>query len=290
MKIRLPLAAALLLALSACATPSATENRIQVVASTNVYGSIAAAIGGDLVAITSIIDNPSQDPHSFEASAQHQLAISRADVVMENGGGYDQFIQTLLEGSGTDAVVLTATTFGEISHEGGANEHVWYDLHTMGELALELAHVLGDLDPGNAGTFDANYESFAQELAGLESQLAAIQAGGAGVVVTELVPLFLLEDAGLENHTPPGFTEAIEEGSDVPPRALDDTLDLLADGDIVIVAYNEQTASRETERVKDAAEEAGIAVAHFTETLPEGTDYLTWMAGNIEVVLDAVNK
>ncbi|MET0843072.1 MAG: zinc ABC transporter substrate-binding protein, partial [Mycetocola sp.] len=94
------------LVLSGCSATASGERAeptgLSVVASTNVYGSIAEAIGGDSVTVTSIIDSAAQDPHSYEASAQDQLAISKADVVIENGGGYDPFIDTLVDASGSD--------------------------------------------------------------------------------------------------------------------------------------------------------------------------------------------
>ena len=99
------------LALAGCSTstPAAESTGISVVASTNVYGSIAESIGGDLVTVTSLITSAAQDPHSFEASAQDQLAISKADLVVENGGGYDPFIDTLLMASSSDAPVVNAS-------------------------------------------------------------------------------------------------------------------------------------------------------------------------------------
>src|SRR6478735_8419985 len=97
----LALGAAIALVTAGCAGSSAgsDDGTVRVVASTNVYGDIAATIGGDAVRVTSLMSDPAQDPHSFEASAQNQLAVSKAEVVIENGGGYDPFMQTLLKGS-----------------------------------------------------------------------------------------------------------------------------------------------------------------------------------------------
>ncbi len=97
--------------LAGCASPAPgagpdEDTRLSIVASTNVYGDIASAIGGDLVSVTSIITSAAQDPHSYEASAQDQLALSKADLVIENGGGYDPFIDQLLEASASTAVVI----------------------------------------------------------------------------------------------------------------------------------------------------------------------------------------
>ena len=318
-------AAAAGLALTGCAAPAdpaASTDGLSIVASTNVYGDIASSIAGDLATVTSIIDSPAQDPHSYEASAQDQLAIANADLVVENGGGYDPFIDLLVEGSGTDAVVVTAATLAGIDddhghgdeehsdeehsdeeaaeseaaeddghgHVEGVNEHVWYDLHIMEQVAEAIATELAELDADNAATYEENLADWTAELETLEGELeaAAEQLGGGTVASTEPVPYYLLAELGFDDETPEEFSEAIEEGADVPPLALQQTLDLIDSGEVVLLAYNDQTASPETERVREAAEQAGIPVVSFVETLPDGEDYVSWMRANIESVVGAL--
>jgi len=283
---RIALLAASVLLLAGCsAAPTPDDNTIAVVASTNVYGDIAQTIGGDLVTVTSLIDGANQDPHSFEASAQDQLAISKADIVIENGGGYDDFIDTLLNASKGDPVVLNASeSFGLAD---GANEHLWYNLDATAAFAATIADALAKADPANAETFDANEAEFAAGITQLADRAAAL-GSGQRVAVTEPVPVYLLETAGLVNATPEAFTEAIEEGGDVPPLALQQTLALFDDNSVVLLAYNDQTSSPETERVRDAAETAGIPVLNFTETLPEGETYASWMTANVDQIEAAI--
>jgi zinc/manganese transport system substrate-binding protein len=280
----LALAAAAALTLAGCsaATPATDDATLSIVASTNVYGSIAEAVGGDLVSVTSLISSSAQDPHSFEASAQDSLAISRADIVIENGGGYDPFVEQLL-GDSTARVIT-------VVEAEGINEHVWYDLNAMEAFAGDLAAVLGEVDATNAATYTANAETFAGEIEVLVERAHELASSleGQGVAVTEPVPLYLLEEVGLVNLTPEAFTEAIEEGADVSPTALQETLDVIASGDVVLMAYNSQTASAETERVREAAEAAGIPVVDFTETLPDGQDYLSWMTANLDAIRSAL--
>jgi zinc/manganese transport system substrate-binding protein len=312
-------ASVLIAGLAGCAaTPAADDGRPSIVASTNVYGDIARQIAGDVADVTSIITSAAQDPHSYEASAQDQLAIADADLVIHNGGGYDSFVDTLLDASGNpDVEVLDAVAISglapqddaeegdaehdeaeeEDGHDGhdhieGFNEHVWYSFEAMDALAHEIAARLGDLDAANAAGYDANYEQFATELGALEERAHELHETleGTGVAVTEPVPVYLLAELGLDDLTPEAFSEAIEEGSDVPPLALDDTLQLVADGAVALVAYNEQTAGPETERVRAAAEAAGIPVVSFTETLPDGADYLTWMTDNLDAVASALTN
>ncbi|NUS35300.1 MAG: zinc ABC transporter solute-binding protein [Pseudarthrobacter sp.] len=283
-------------------SPDAAQ-RVSVVASTNVYGDIARTIGGDKVEVTAIINKTSQDPHSYEATAQDRLAVSKARLVIENGGGYDDFLNTLVESSKLDAgAVLTAVEVSGLAHpeeasgqgtaatapaeehgHGDFNEHVWYSLPAMERVADSIAAKLGALDPGSKTVFTANADAFKSTLEGLHGQLDALKAVSADgpVAVTEPVPLYLLEDAGLVNATPGEYTAAIEEGADVPPAVLKQATDLVASRSVRLLAYNEQTEGPQTEALKKAAETAGVPVVDFNETLPEGKTYVQWMTDNV---------
>ena len=315
--------AALGLALAGCAarlTRRPRDGTLSVVASTNVYGDIASTIGGDLVEVTSIIDSPDKDPHEYEATARDQLAISEADLIIENGGGYDPFVDTLLDASGnTDAIVLNAVEIsGLVSGDGdhveddhaqeehaeedshaegeghdhieGFNEHVWYNFHAMEAVAAELAHELGELDPDNAATYEQNAASFTEQIEGLEAQAQELAEAhsGDGVAITEPVALYLLEEVGLQNLTPDAFSEAVEEDTDVPADALSETLALFSSKSVVLLAYNEQTTGPQTEAVLSAAEENGIPVMPVSEILPVGTSYAQWMQNNLDAIATAL--
>lgn len=326
----LPAAAALVL--SGCATgasgstDSGDGGAISVVTSTNVYGDIAETVGGDLVDVTSIISDPSQDPHSYEADARTQLAVSKADVVVENGGGYDSFVDTMVDASGTDATVITAVDVSGLDPEAGHddhadeatdaasddatadatadadghddhdhaafNEHVFYSLPSMAKLATALADEFGRVDTANADTFTANAEAFGTKIADLEAQAASIKTAHDGdpVAYTEPVPGYLFDAMGLVNVTPEAFSEAIEEGDDVSPAVLNDTLKLFTDGKVDLLAYNEQTSSPETEQVEKAATDAGVAIVPVTELLPEGEDYVAWQQSNIDAISAALGE
>lgn len=292
---------------------------LTVLASTDVWGSVASAVGGDAVEVTSIIDDPSQDPHSFEATTRDQLLVQDADVVVQNGGGYDPFMEQLVEASGTKAPVVDAVEVsglegaedaaghsdehgdehgdehsGDHADEGHAhgefNEHVWYDLATAGKVAEAVAQALGEADPQQAATFEANAKAFTDGLAPLQAEQAEVSAksAGTGVAITEPVPDYLLEAMGLVVKTPEEFSEAVEEGTDVSPAVLADTTALFTDGAVKALVYNEQTTGAETDAVKVAAEAAGVPVVPVTETLPDGQDYTQWMSSNTAAVRAAV--
>ncbi|WP_144670971.1 metal ABC transporter solute-binding protein, Zn/Mn family [Arthrobacter sp. U41] len=302
---------------SVSAGGSADDGLVDVVASTSVYGDIVGTIGGDKVRVTSIINRTSQDPHSYEATTQDKLAVSKAELLVENGGGYDDFIHKLAEDTGLDeGNVLNAVELSGLApeepagasadasadasasadadghgHENeGFNEHVWYSLPAMARLADAVAAKLGELEPSSAGTFSSNAAAFKESLGGLETKLAGVKAsdGGAPVAVTEPVPLYLLEAAGLDNRTPDEYTAAIEEDTDVPPAVLKATTDLVKSGSIRLLAYNQQTEGPQTVDVKNAATAAGVPVVNFSETLPEGKTYVEWMTGNVDNIVKAL--
>lgn len=311
-------AVAAALALSGCSAPTsaADDGKLMIVASTSVYGDVARQIAGENATITSLIDSSVQDPHSYEASAQDRLAVSKADIVIENGGGYDPFVDTLTDAAADDE--LDTLDVSEISgllpdddghdddagadddahaeseeehdHVEGFNEHLWYNVEVVGFLALELERSLSGLDPENASDYQANSEAFMRKLDVIRDTAAELKStlGGTGVAITEPVPLYLLESVGLVNKTPEAFSEAIEEGTDVSPADLDDTIGLFASGEAKLLAYNEQTSGRETEQVKSAAEAASVPVVSFAETLPEGMDYIGWMTGNLDAIAEAL--
>ncbi|MGO4534854.1 metal ABC transporter solute-binding protein, Zn/Mn family [Leifsonia sp. 2MCAF36] len=288
----LALGAGIALAVAGCSASSAAsdDGTLRVVASTNVYGDIAATIGGDAVHVTSLMSEPAQDPHSFEASAQNQLAVSKADVVIENGGGYDEFMRALEKGAKNDgATVLNVVDLsGKKPVDGQLNEHVWYDIPTVQNLTEALVRALSAADPSKKAVFEANGAAFRQELTALESTEARLKSSyaGQGVAITEPVPLYLLDAIGLVNKTPARFSAAIEEENDVSPVVLRDTLALFSGHQVKLLAYNAQTTGAETERVLAAAKHNGIPVVPVTETLPAGSHYVAWMQSN----LDAVGK
>jgi len=286
-------AVSLVLAASACGAPADAGTSLSVVASTNVYGDLVKQIAGGRVAVTSIISDPDADPHSYEANSRTQLQLSKADVVVENGGGYDDFVDTMLKAANNSKVTVLNVVgiAGKKAPSGGElNEHVWYDFPTVEKLVTALVSTLSAKDPAQASAFQAGGAALTAKLELLQSTEASIKAAhaGAGVAITEPVPLYLLEACGLVNKTPTEFSEAIEEGTDVSASVLAETLDLFSRKRVSLLAYNEQTSGPETTKVQAAAAAAKIPVVPVTETLPAGKDYVSWMAGNLSAIQTAL--
>jgi zinc/manganese transport system substrate-binding protein len=192
--------------------------------------------------------------------------------------------------AGTQAWTSLARVEGDLKL-GEFNEHFWYSLPTVQKLATQLATDLGAADPAGAAEFTANAEAFNTRVAELITRAEAIGAAqpGARVAVTEPVPGYLVQTAGLTDVTPPEFTEAIEEDTDPPAAALQDTLALFSGDPVRALIVNAQTETPSTDQVRDAAQTAGVPVVEMTETLPEGsTDYVDWMGAQVDALAGAL--
>jgi zinc/manganese transport system substrate-binding protein len=291
MKRLVALAAVVVLSVAGCSTGSAASGAgpVNVVASTNVYGDIVKTIGGPAVAVTSIIDRPDKDPHEYEADARTQLALSKAQLVIENGGGYDDFVDTMLRSARTRPTVINVAGVSGLNQhpsDGEFNEHLWYDFPTVEKLVTDLCTAA----PGQAATFESSAKAFIAQLDQLQRDEAAIKAkhAGEGVAITEPVPLYLLEAAGLVNKTPETFSAAIEEDTDVPPAVLKETENLFDTQQVKLLAYNQQTTGPQTEVVLAAAKRNNIPVVPVSETLPTNQTYLSWMQANVRAISTAL--
>lgn len=293
-------------------TDTAVAGVVPVVATTNVYAAIAQAIGGDRVQATAVLDDPSADPHSFEATPQDQVTIAQAKLVIANGGGYDDFTGRMVDAADPKPVLLDAVELSgleedadhaeespaeesgsapaeeEHAHDHGAfNEHVFYSPEAMQKLATAIAAELGELDPAGADTFAANAKTFDAGLAAIEQRAADLKAAHPGLqaVVTEPVANYLLSEVGVTDVTPEGFAEAVEAETDPAPRDVADVDALITGKQIQLLVFNEQTSGPVTDQVRAQAEQAGITVLPVSETLPEGTtDYLAWINGTLDTL------
>ena len=291
----LAVAVAVLLTACAGAGPSAggdpPAGRIAVVASSDVWGSIVTDVGDGRVTVTSILDSPAKDPHEYQATVRDRLSVSRAALVVENGGGYDDFLGRLTEGTG-GVVLDTVRLSGRDAGVPGFNEHVWYDLPTVDRVADAVSAVLQRKDPAHRAGFRAALARFHAATAALAREESGIRriAEGRAVAVTEPVPLYVTGACGLVNRTPAAFSSAVEDGRDVPPGLLQMQLDLLASHGVAVVAVNEQTEGPVTDRVAAAARTAHVPVVGFRETLPAGATYLGMFHAELAALRAAVAR
>ncbi|MFS8099858.1 zinc ABC transporter substrate-binding protein [Lentzea alba] len=307
MTLRYVLVGALaVVSLAACgtSTPSADNGKIQVVASTNVWGSVIKAVGGDAVEVKALLDDPSADPHSYESKPADAALVKDAKLVVFNGGGYDDFFAKLITSDATkkiEAFPLRDHDHGPESseaptseapdadgHDHAENEHVWYDLHTVQAVAEAAANELGAIAPDKKTTFESNTQQFTAALEELEKKVDGIGAGKK-VAATEPIAHYLLDETGAEDVTPEAFSKAIEEESDVPAAALASMNQLVEGKQINVLVENTQTENQVTKQVVEKAKAAGVPVVAVTETLPAGvTGYLDWMSKQVDALSQAL--
>lgn len=273
--------------LTACGSGSDDSDGLSIVASTNVWGSIATAVAGQDVEVTSIISDPAADPHSFETSASDTAKISDADLVVFNGGHYDEFIEKAI--SGKDK--RTVEAFEERPDKSDENEHVWYDVSTVAAVADRIADELGEIDATNASAYTERAVTFKNQLMGISAITGAIATQHPNAPVAQSEPLahYLLLAATAQDKTPHEFQEAIEQETDPSPAAVAATRDLITGKQVKALIYNTQTQDKITQDLRAAAENAGIAIVELTETLPEGVDYVQWQTANAEALAAALN-
>lgn len=294
-----------------------------VVTSTNVYASLVEAVAADTeVEVEPIIDDAAQDPHEYEASSRDQLTLSRADMVVMNGGGYDGFVTTMLDALDTEPAVVDAVSVsdlpgaaeaaagghdheGEDSEEGHAghdhaghdhgpgsfNEHVWYSIPTMVSLVEEIEHHLAEVAPDDAAAFQENAQALTDELTGPQSRVEELagEHEGDAAAVTEPVALWLFEDLGLTNVVPEDFVYSVEAGSDVSPLVVAEATEALETQDVQVFAYNSQTSGPEADALHEIAVDQGVPVVEMTETIQTDDDYVTWMTGIVDSVEQALS-
>jgi zinc/manganese transport system substrate-binding protein len=290
-----------LLVLSGCANSdnggadAGANGRIGVVASTDVWGSVVSAVGGNDVQVRSLINSPSQDPHGYESDAVDALEIGRAKLVISNGGGYDAFFAKAVSASGNNPSNVVAFDLSGKGGKGGAepNEHVFYDLPTVAKVADRVAADLGGIDKKHRNTFTANARGFQHGIERLRTRAAKIGTTHPGLraVCTESVADYLLRTAGIQVATPKEFAEAVEHDIDVPAEALARTMSLISGRKVDILVNNAQAETPTTSQLKAVAGRAGVPVVDVTETQPAGTaGYLSWMGKTVERLTAAANR
>jgi zinc/manganese transport system substrate-binding protein len=253
---------------------------ITVVASTTVWAGIAAAVGGDRVRVTAVISDPAADPHSYQVSAKDAARLRDAELVVYNGGGYDDWVEQALGDSRQRRIKAVDLRPAKNVDD---NEHVWYDLPTVAMVTGELASQLSLLRPAEKPTFIANADAYDRRLDELESQLGDLAVSGnhATVAATEPAAHYLLQAARLTDATPPDFAQAVEEETDPPAAAVAQLRRMITERRVAVLVHNPQTETPVITDLIATARAAGLPVVDATETLPSGQDYLTWMGNQI---------
>lgn len=276
------------LSIVACGGSDPVSGKPSVVASTNVWADIAATVAGPDADVSAIITDPGADPHSHETSAVESARISDADLVVYNGGHYDEFIEKALARRNKPTVEAVALRADDISDD--ENEHVWYDMQTVGLVAERIGGELGALDPEHAGAYADRARALRDRLAEIGAITDGIAADHPRTPVLQTEPLahYLLRDADTVDRTPHDYQEAIEQETDPSPAAVAAIRDLITAEQVRVLIYNVQTEDPVSRDLHATAGAAGIPVVEVTETLPPDLDFVTWQKKNAEALAAAI--
>ena len=281
------LLAAAAAAVLASAVP-ALADPVKVVAAENFYGDLASQIGGANVAVTSILTNPDQDPHLFEASPSVARAISAARVVVYSGIDYDPWMAKLLAAakSATRQVIVAADLIGR---KPGDNPHIWYDPATMLACAKAIAAALAAEDPAHKPGYDQRLTQFQVSIAPIQARIATLRQRLAGTPATATEPVFgyMFDALGMQVRNLP-FQMAVMNGTE--PSASDVAAfetDLRTHA-VKLLVYNAQASDPIAERMERLAKAAHIPVVGAAETEPPGKTYQSWMLTELDEVAKAL--
>lgn len=282
------------LALSGCgggsASGASTAGKIAAVGAENQYANVIEQIGGRYVAVSAVQSDPNIDPHSFEASAGVARQVGAAAVVVQNGLGYDSYMEKIEAAapSGSRQVIDVQELLG--LPDSTPNPHLWYKPATMPAVARALAADFSRLQPQHKAYFAANLKRFEASLAPWLQGLREFAAKfpGAAVATTEPVADYLLEAAGIENLTPFPMQAAIMNDTDPAPQALALQEGFLTGGQADAFVYNQQVTDSITEKSRGTAVANGVPLVAVYETMPAGYTYQRWMEAELKALEEAV--
>jgi zinc/manganese transport system substrate-binding protein len=271
--------------LSACGASS----ELEIVAAENFYQDIASQIAGPCARVRSVLSDPNVDPHEYEPTVNDAVAVAGANLVIENGGGYDDWMRKLLSASpSAGRLVINAWDISPVKLSD--NEHVWYSLQDMRAVAAAMAEALKKLRPARAAEFDRNLKVFDGSLDAIGSKIAEISKRYSGVPIALTEPIFKYQSdpMGLKVLTPFAFQKAVAEGIDPPASSMMAAREQIGKKMVRVLIYNLQTADRFTERLKELAKASGVPVVGITETMPPGNHYQSWMVDQIDALVSGL--
>lgn len=261
-----------------------TPKPIAIVAAENFYGDIAKQIGGMYVTVTSILTNPDQDPHLFEASASVARSLSGASLVIFNGIDYDPWVERLMSAARNPSrkAINVAALAGK---KTGDNPHIWYEPTTMLTLAKTLADTLSVSDPAHAPEYARNLATFQHSVEPITAKIGVMHTRLAGTPVTATEPVFgyMFDALGMTVRNLP-FQMAVMNNTEPSASDVATFENDLKHHQVRLLVYNSQASNRAAMRMQTLAKLAKIPVMGATETEPLGKQYQAWMMGELDAV------
>lgn len=277
---------------SKVSSEASSSSKIVAVGAENEYADIIQQIGGSNVAVTGIMSNPETDPHSYEANTQDAALMGKATLVVENGLGYDDFIEKLASGSPNSGRVVINVAKELGYSDKTQNPHLWFKPDTMPQVAELVAQTLEKQMPAQKQTFEDNLSKFKGSLSSWTDELTALKKDckGASVAVTEPVADYLVDAAGLTNKTPWAYQAAVMNGTDPAPQDVKTQQELFTKKAVKVFLYNRQAVDDSTKALLALAKKNGIPVVGVYETMPQNYTYQKWMEAETQAIRNAIQK
>ncbi len=286
--------ASLALLLTACGSAAQGSSKpgvISAIGAENEYANVLSQIGGRYVHVASILNNPNTDPHTFESSSSVAAEVSAAQLIIQNGVGYDSFMNKIESASPNSArKVITVQNLLGLPNST-PNPHLWYSPKTMPAAAKAMADDLSDLRPAHAAYFQANLKRFDASLTPWLNAIAAfkVQHKGVTAATTEPVADYLLTAMDIDNLTPFQFQADIMNGVDPAPQDVTLENSFFTNHTVKVFCYNQQVVDSLTTSIRLDALKAGVPVVGVYETMPTpGYDYQSWMLAEVHAIEKAV--
>ena len=271
------------------AAPATGGAVLQVVAAENFWGNLATQLGGSRVQVTSIVTDPNADPHDYESTTQDARAVADADYVIENGAGYDTWIDKLISAGGKQSrITLNVATL--VGKKEGDNPHLWYNPAYVNQAIAQMKADFIALDPADAAYFEQQYAALQSSLEPYQQKIADIKTHYAGVPVgaTEDIFVYFADATGLDLTTPPAFIQAVGDGDDPPAQSVAAFQNQIQHKQIKVLVYNEQTVTPVTENIKSLAQAQNIPIVGITETMPLSGNFQDWMGAEATALENAL--
>lgn len=280
----------MLASVAACGSGQSTSEKngtIEVAASVNQWGTVAKALGGDNVNVTSIINSTNVDAHDYEPTTSDIAKLQKAQVIIVNGAGYDAWAVKAAQTA--NATIVNAAEVGGVND--GENPHVWFSADVRKAVAQAITEAYEQADAAKKNDFDKMNDQWTAEENNVESKIAEVKqkTDGLTYAATESVASYLAEDMGLADATPSGYARATANESEPTPTDIKQFTDALKAGEIKLLVVNTQEESELTGKITDAAKSVEVPMVELTEQMPEQYDSLTaWMEGLVDAFSQAI--
>lgn len=297
-----------ILALPELQTIDLNGGSLQVVATTSIIGDVVAQVGGDRIALTTLM-GPGQDPHSYVPAVQDLTAASTAHVIFVNGWDLEEALVGELEniGEGVPLVPISANiiplAFGEAEHDheegeeehehSGADPHVWLSIPNVKQWVKNVENVLVELDPANAEFYRSQAAEYLDELDAVDeyarTRLAQIPEDKRLLVTNHDSYRYFAEEYGFEilGAVIPGGSTLVE------PSAADlaSLVNQLETHEVCAI-FTETTLSDTIARTVadelDACEDVQVLALYVGSIGPTGSgadSYITMFRYNVDTVV-----